>query len=239
MALYRYFGLPCAPCHDYGIALYLLLEVGFSTLFFVFIFAARINVNSGMLFTIAFQRNSSAVLFLFTAYGIWNMDFFQASDSAFLCESETVHTWGHNMRLHLCCMATYPDSSSFSCNGKRDFKVAVYPWKFIDRVSCGVVKPWFAQTNLVHIFATFFILSYYKILFVSFSLLKVTYQQQLSHGSTNNLRYSVDPHILYFSPRYLRTVCSSRHYHHYHTWCAAITAPNALPDSLWLEILRW
>ena len=123
---------------------------------------------------------------------------------------------------------------------KRDFKVAVYPWKFIDRVSCGAVKPWFAQTNPVHIFATFFILSYSKILFVSFSLLKVTYQQQLSHGNTNNLRCpSVDPHILYFSPRHLRTVCSSRHHHHCHTWCAATTAPNALPDSLWLEILRW
>ena len=26
---------------------------------------------------------------------------------------------------------------------KRDFKVAVYPWKFIDRVSFGVVKQWF------------------------------------------------------------------------------------------------
>ena len=60
----------------------------------MFIFAARINANSGkwigfvfycqalagelvdrMLFTIAFQRNYSAALFLFTAYGIMNMDF--------------------------------------------------------------------------------------------------------------------------------------------------------------------
>ena len=47
IAVYRYYGLPCAPCYDYGIALYLLLDVSFSTLFFVFIFAARINANSG------------------------------------------------------------------------------------------------------------------------------------------------------------------------------------------------
>ena len=47
IAVYRYYGLPCAPCHDYGIALYLLLEIGFSTLFFVLVFAAKINVNSG------------------------------------------------------------------------------------------------------------------------------------------------------------------------------------------------
>ena len=98
-------------------------------------------------------------------------------------------------------MATYPDSSSFSCNGKRDFKIAVYPWKCIDRISCGAVKQWFAQTNPVHIFATFFVLSYSKVLFVSFSLLQITYPQ-LSRG--NNLRpLSVDPHIHYFSPGHL------------------------------------
>ena len=56
----------------------------------------------------------------------------------------------------------------------------------------------------MHIFATFSILSYSKILFVSFSLLKITYPQQLSRGSTNNLRsLSVDPHIHYFSPGHL------------------------------------
>ena len=36
------------------IALYLLLEVGFSTLFFVLVFAARINVNSGKWICFAF-----------------------------------------------------------------------------------------------------------------------------------------------------------------------------------------
>ena len=87
---------------------------------------------------------------------------------------------------------------------KRDFKITVYPWKFIDGVSCVAVRHWLAQTNPVHIFATFFVLSYSKILFVSFCLLKITYPQQLSRGNTNNLRrLSFDPHIHYFSPRHL------------------------------------
>ena len=189
-----YYGLPCAPCHDYGIALYLLLEVGFSTLFFLFIFAARINANSGKWIGFVFYCHALAGelvdRMLFTIA-------FQANNTILLCESETVHTWGCNMRLHLCCMATYPDSSSFSCNGI-DLKIAVYPWKCIDRVSYGAVKHWFAQTNPVSIFATFFILSYSKILFVSFSLLKITYPQQFNCG--NNLSpLSVDPHIHYFS----------------------------------------
>ena len=225
IAVYRYYGLPCAPCYDYGIALYLLLEVGFSTLFFVLVFAARINVNSGkwigfifychalagelvdsMLFTIAFQRNSSAALFLFTSYGIGNMDFFRRVIRPF-CVSQKLSTLGAITCGYI--SAVWPlilillVSLAMELN-KRDFKVAVYPWKFIDRVSFGVVQQWFAQTNPVHIFATFFILSYSKILFVSFSLLKITYPQQLSCGNANNLRpLSVDPHIHYFSRGHL------------------------------------
>ena len=223
IVVYRYYGLPCAPCHDYGTALYLLLKVGFSTLFFVFIFAARINANSGkwigfvfychalagelvdnMLFTIAFQRNSSAVLLLFTAYGIWNMYFFKRVIPPF-CVSQKLSTLGAVTCGYI--SAVWPlilillVSLAMELN-KRDFKIAVYPWKFIHSVSYGAVKHWFAQTNPVHIFATFFVLSYSKILFVSFSLLKITYPQQLSRGY--NLRpLSVDPHINYFSRGHL------------------------------------
>ena len=139
------------------------------------------------------------------------------------------------MRLHLCCMATYPDSSSFSYNGKRDFKIAVYPWKCIDRISCGAVKQWFAQTNPVHIFATFFVLSYSKVLFVSFSLLQITYPQ-LSRG--NNLRpLSVDPHIHYFSPGHLPYVVPAITIIVTLGVLLPLLLMNALPDSLWLEIL--
>ena len=144
------------------------------------------------------------------------------------------------MRLHLCCMATYPDSSSFSCNGKRDFKIAVYPWKFINSVSGGAVKQWFSQTNPVHIFATFFrFIPYSKILFVSFSLLKITYPKQLgSHGSTNDLSpISVDPHIHYLSHGHLPYVVPAITI----IVTLGVLLPlllNALPDSLWLDILR-
>ena len=177
IAVYRYYGLPCAPCHDYGIALCLLLEVGFSTLFFIFIFAARINVNSGkwigfifychalagvlverMLFTITFQRNSSAALFQFTAYGIMNMDFFRRILPSF-CVSQKLSTLGAVTCGYI--SAVWPlilillFSLAMELN-KRDFKIAVYPWKFINSVSGGAVKQWLAQTNPVHIFATFF-----------------------------------------------------------------------------------
>ena len=159
-----------------------------------------------LLFTIAFQRNSSAALFLFTAYGIWNIDFFRRVIPPF-CVTQKLSTLGAVTCGYI--SAVWPlilillVSLAMELN-KRDFKIAVYPWKFIDGVSCVAVKHWLAQTNPVHIFATFFVLSYSKILFVSFSLLKITYPQQLSRGNTNNLRpLSVDPHIHFFSPRHL------------------------------------
>ena len=102
IAVYRYYGLPCAPSYDYGIALYLLLEVGFSTLFFVLVFAARINVNSGKWIGFVFychalsgelvDRMLFTIAFLFCCldpvHSLWNMEhgFFQASDTTFLCK---------------------------------------------------------------------------------------------------------------------------------------------------------
>ena len=61
IAIYTYYGLPCAPrCSaGYGVAYYLLLEIGFSTLFFAFVFAFGISANSssGMVtyFTVEFS----------------------------------------------------------------------------------------------------------------------------------------------------------------------------------------
>ena len=127
-----------------------------------------------MLFTIAFQRNSSAALFLFTAYEIWNMNFFRRVIPPF-CVSQKMSTLGAITCGYISAVWLILLVSLAMELNKRDFKVAVYPWKFIDRISCGVVKQWFAQTNPVHIFSTFLILSYSKILFVSFSLLKITY----------------------------------------------------------------
>ena len=39
---------------------------------------------------------------------------------------------------------------------KRDFKIAVYPWKFINSVSGGAVKHWFAQNQTGAHFCNFF-----------------------------------------------------------------------------------
>ena len=225
----------------------------------MFIFAARINANSGkwigfvfychalagelvdrMLFTITFQRNYSAALFLFTAYGIWNMDFFRQVIPPF-CVSQKLSTLGAVTCGYI--SAVWPlirillVSLAMELN-KRDFKIAVYPRKFIDRVSYGAVKHWFAQTNPVRIFATLFILSYSKILFVSFSLLKITYPQQLNCG--NNLSpLSVDPHIHYFSPGHLPYVVPAITIIVTLGVLLPLFLMNALPDSLWLEILRW
>ena len=56
IATYTYYGLPCAcNCHSYGIALYILLEVAFSTLFFGIVFASKMSI---------FQQVDHAYIFL-------------------------------------------------------------------------------------------------------------------------------------------------------------------------------
>ena len=184
IAVYRYYGLPCAHCHDYGIALYLLLEVSFSTLFFVLVFAARINVNSGkwigfvfychalagelvdcMLFTIAFHRNYSAALFLFTAYGIWNMDFFRRVIPPF-CVSQKLSTLGAVTCGYI--SAVWPlilillVSLAMELN-KRDFKFLSIPGSLsivflVVQSSSGLLKP--TQSTFLLLFSFYHIPKY-------------------------------------------------------------------------------
>ena len=112
IAIYTYYGLPCAPrCSGYGVAFYLLLEIGFSTLFFAFVLAFGISVNSSkwngyifysqilaiaicsnpMVFALLNQQSRHLPAVLHSVYGIWNMDYFRLAIAPF-CVGETMST---------------------------------------------------------------------------------------------------------------------------------------------------
>ena len=53
ISIYTYYGLPCAcPCYSYGIPLYILLEIGFSTLFFLVLVVCSFSANSSKWITV-------------------------------------------------------------------------------------------------------------------------------------------------------------------------------------------
>ena len=114
VSIYTYYGLPCAcPCHKYGIALFLLLEIAFSTFFYVVLLLINFSANSSKWTTIIFYSQTVAYMIgnekhvnaalamngdsvpiaLHTLYGVWNMDFLRLVIKPF-CISPNVSTLG-------------------------------------------------------------------------------------------------------------------------------------------------
>ena len=229
IAMYTYYGLPCTPrCSDYGIVVYLMLEIGFSTLFFAFVFSSGMSANSSkwngfifysqivaiamstnsVVFTVIYEVDPHLPAILHSLYGIWNMDYFRLAISPF-CVTKTISTLGALSCGYIA--ALWPLVLilvlSFAMTlHKRNIKVAVYLWHFIKRISCNQIQQHLAGTNLIHVFATFFLLSYLKAIYTSFSILQITVPLHLDMETRTLVpkRYlSADPHIPYFSLNHL------------------------------------
>ena len=193
ISIYTYYGLPCAcPCYSYGIPLFILLEIGFSTLFFVVLMVLNFSANSSkwitviLFFQIAAQLIGSDTytytilaksshwvpIAIHTLYGIWNMDFLRLVIPRF-CVSQGVSVLGAISTGYISAfwpLVLIVLTSLAMHLHKRNFKIVVHPWKFVNWTSRGFIQRQLAETNLIHTFATFFLLSYLKIINVSLSL---------------------------------------------------------------------
>ena len=231
IALYTYYGLPCAcPCGDYGILLYFLLEIGFSTLFFALVFFLKISVLSSRWYGVVFYFQTTASfgntypimhtfyekgghrvlpVVLDSLHGVWNMDFLRLALPQF-CVSQHVGTLGAISTGYI--SALWPlflvvlISLALRLH-KRDYKIVVYPWRVVNKISAGVIQRRFRETNLIKTFATFLLLSYLKLMYVSFALLGTSTSYNVSpdnssviHGRT----FSLDPEVPYGSRKHLK-----------------------------------
>ena len=157
-----------------------------------------------MVFALLTQRSHYLPAVLHSVYGIWNMDYFRLAIAPF-CVSETMSTFGALSCGYIA--ALWPlflilFLSFAMVLHKRNIKVIVFLWQVINKISCGCIQQHFAGTNLIHTFATFFLLSYLKSLFVSFSLLRITIKFEIESETgalVQNGQLSADPHIAYFS----------------------------------------
>ena len=88
---------------------------------------------------------------------------------------------------------------------KRNFKIVVYPWKFINWTCHSTIQWQLAETNLIHTFATFFLLSHLKIAYVSISLIAPLHISSI-HPEQQDLDSklcSLDPNITFMSREHL------------------------------------
>ena len=225
ISIYTYYGLPCGPCYSYGIPLYLLLEIGFSTVFFLVLVMFNFSANSGKWITVILYfevfahllSNSPNIYTMFawsgkwvpvllhTLYSVWNMDFFRLVIPPF-CVNKDLSVLGAISTGYIsafCPLMLVLFTSLAVHLHMYNFKVVVYPWNILNWITLGLFRRKLARINLIHTFATFFLLSHLKLIYVSVTLL-ARYEILRIHskgGSFSNLHQtSIDPSVQYFSP---------------------------------------
>ena len=198
LAVYSYQFSKCIPCQtkDYHVPAYLVVAFLPLTLFYLLVIVLRIRATSGdmnsfvffsqvvttplhmRLFVNAIQarhyRNNVTYLkVIYSFYGIWNLDFFRLLYRPF-CINKHMSAQGVISLDYI--VAVYPlvlvvgTYVLVHLHG-RGCKVVVFLWKPFQKCCMHLRSQWDCKASLVQAFSTFLLLSYIKILGVSFDLL--------------------------------------------------------------------
>ena len=185
----------CLECWNSfrGWVLYVFLILFPPTLFFFVVLFFQIRVTSGeinfFIFIVHYisfctnqvpnyQITGSVYYLLITFYGFWNLDFFRYV-SPRICVSDKL-TQMHVIALDyipalyplLLIVLTYVSIELHD----RDYKVFVWLWKPFGKcfTRVKILRNLNPKASVIHTFAAFLLLSYSKLLFVSFSLMNYT-----------------------------------------------------------------
>ena len=198
IALYSY-TLECSKCwgHGYGWVLYYLLELFPITVMYFLVVIFNIRAASSPLSALVFMSQLVvytirlnvplhmyianvvtgfpyvALKVLLVLCGIWSLDFFRSVIPPF-CVSNKVKAINALALEYV--VAFYPIcliilTYSFIKLHDNNFKAIVWLWKPFHRHFVHFRRKWDAKASIINAFTTFLLLSFSKILFVSFTLL--------------------------------------------------------------------
>ena len=222
-------GHTCSNCTGawYGVLLYLILEFVPITVFYFIVLFFRINVTTAPMVAFVFYSQigvstflvmSNRYLFdttltyrflniLITFYGIWNLDFFRYIIPPF-CVSPTIKPIHITFLYYI--SAFYPLCLiiiSWMCIHlhSRNFKPVIWLWNMLDVYLFRHMKiKWDAKNTMIDVFATFFLLSYAKLVFTCFRTISYGITINANNFSVHKiLHVKTDPSIGYFSREHL------------------------------------
>ena len=215
--------LQCVKCFNslYAWVLYTFIILFPPTVFFLVIVLFQIRANSAALnyFVFVSQYISVTVAsapfnyhisnpvnsILFTLYGFWNLDFFRYVIPPF-CASDKLTTM-HVLSLNY-IIAFYPlllIVVTYVCIElhDRNCRLLVCLWKPFHTCFTRSRRRWDPKASITHAFATFLLLSYSKLLFVSSSLLRFTRVYNTTARREGPLVLYYDASVIYLSYRHL------------------------------------
>ena len=219
--------LHCVLCLERlsGWLLYTFLAVFPTTIFFLiviifqvrvtsapmnaFIFFCQVIVNAVNSMPYTFLNPSPLCYFatvtMSTLYVFWSLDFFRFVIPSF-CVSDQL-TPIQVVALEY-VMAFYPlllIATTYSCveMNAKDYRLIVWLWRPFSRCLALVLRGRELEFSLVHAFSSFLLLSYSKILFVSFQLLAATELLDANGQKVGPAVVFYDASIAYFSAPHL------------------------------------
>ena len=212
--------LHCLPCLENfsGWLLYIFLAVFPTTIFFLIVIIFQIRVTSAPMnaFIFACQVLSTLanaqlfnvspfvqviIILLSTIYGFWNLDFFRFVIPSF-CVSQhltpiQVLALEYIVAFYplLLIVTTYIGVELYA----RDCRLIVWLWRPFRRCLAFVLKRREFNFSFVHLFSSFLLLSFSKILFISFQLLSTTNLYDSEGQRVGPTMVYYDASIEYFS----------------------------------------
>ena len=140
---------------------------------------------------------------LLTLYGIWNLDFFRAVIPDICLKISPLAALSLDYAV-----AVYPfflTALSYVMIELhyRNFKIVVMIWKPFRYIFTLIRRNWDIRTSVIDAYATFFLLSFLKILSVTFDLLIPTYAYPLNASEPTLTVLYYDGTVEYFGPEHL------------------------------------
>ena len=227
IALYSY-TLECSKCwgHGSGWVLYYVLELFPITLMYFLVVIFHIRATSSPLSALVFMSQiivytvrlnvpltmyieNEVTGFSYVAFkvllvlcGIWTLDFFHFVIPPF-CVSSNIKTV-HALALEY-VVAFYPIFLillTYVCIKLHDnFRPIVWLWKPFHRHFAHFRRRWDSKASIINCFTTFLLLSFSKILFVSFTLL-YTFHVSYINGDKTNCNLYYDPTVECYTLEY-------------------------------------
>ena len=152
--------------------------------------------------TVPYPIAASLQKVVFTLYGIWNLDFFRTVMPHICVNVDTLQALALDYAVAfyplILLIVTYVLIQVHICN----FRVIMFMCRPFHRCANCLRNQWDVGTSIVDAFATFLLLSYVKLLSISFDLLVPTHVYHVN-GSSLGLYLYYDATIEYFGDEHL------------------------------------
>ena len=142
---------------------------------------------------------------ILSLYGIWNLDFFRTMYPSFCLHAgmSTLQALSFDYIIAFFPMVLVGITYVLVQLHDNNFRIVVWLWKPFHWCTARFRRQWDIKTSLIDVFATFLLLSYVKLLSVSFDLLVSTRVYQINGRALSNWYLYFDASIEFFGADHL------------------------------------